>query len=299
MPINNRLPNIKNPVPNRRHEEPKTEYLQHLHNIKVELLQAPSLDELKQYIPRWGTATWNDKPHNNYTDDERNQVIRDMFDGKILPTAMETIGLVFLISNIDLVDVTHLLRHRTFSFSAICTADRDMRHDNALVKSSISHSDYYGRYVKIVEDAKKLYADMVDSDDISLLDARTILPRCLESHYYMRGNIKDIIHYIKQRIDRQIQPESDNIVALKMWIEIVKQYPLIKDLIDITAPDMWYCKTAPTGRSSNIYMPETPRNDVFEYKKQWFLYKKERSKMKGGHVFCSIWSELVNKLKNI
>ncbi len=300
MPINNELPDIQNPVTDRTFEDSCTVFTQHLQNIDVELLSSPSIDELLEYIPRWGTATWNDTPHNDYTQEERKQILNDLFEGKILPTAMETIGLVFLISNMDLIDVTHLLRHRTMSFSAICSADRDLRNENALVKSSILHNDeFYKRYKKIVKDSKNLYADMVDSDEISLLDARTILPRCLEHHYYARVNLKDALHFIKQRIDRQIQPESDNIIALKMWIEIVRRYPQIKKLIDINEPDIWYIKTAPTGRSSNIYMPEKPRNDTFEYKEQWFIYKKERKEMSGGHVFIKLWKELTEELNEI
>ena len=252
MPINNKLDDLKSPVTNRRHEKSSTKFLEHLSNIEVELLSAPDLQELYEYIPRWGTATWNDKPHNSYIETERKEVLQDMFDGKILPSAMETINLVFLVSNIDKVDVTHLLRHRTMSFSAICSADRDLRHDDCLVKSSISDSEFINKYEKLVSECKELYADMVDTDEISMLDARTILPTCLEHHYYCRASLNDSLHFIRQRLDRQIQPESDNIVALQMWIEIVKKYPMIKSLINLSSPDMWYVKTAPTGRSSNI-----------------------------------------------
>lgn len=297
MPINNDLPDIKLPVSFKKNKEPWTNFVSHLEAIDVKLLNAPPMEDLLEYIPRWGTATWVDKPHNTFTDEERKEVVQDMFDGNILPSALETVGLTFLISNIDLVDVTHLLRHRTMSFSAICTADRDQRFDDCLVKPSIEmSSEFFSRYVSITAQAKQLYADMVDSDEVSILDARTILPRCLENHYYCRVNLKDVIHYIMQRIDRQIQPESDNIVALKMWIEIVKRYPMAKDMININAPDMWYIKTAPTSRGSNIYMPEKPRNDIFEHKPQWFLYKKQRSEMRGGYKFVNLWNKLVEEL---
>jgi thymidylate synthase (FAD) len=228
-----------------------TRFVENLGALEVKLLNAPTLDDLLSYIPSWGTATWNDKPHNNFSPDERAQVVQDMFEGKILPSSLETVGLVFLISNIDLVDVTHLIRHRTMSFSAICTGDRDLRDDDCLVKPAIMEDRaIYDRYMKVVSDAKQLYADMVDSKMISILDARTVLPRSLEHHYYARVNLKDAINFIKQRSDRQIDPESNNIIALKMWIEIVKQYPPIKSLIDFSKPDFWYVHTAPTGRSS-------------------------------------------------
>ncbi len=299
MPLNHDLNNLISPVTNRRGEKESTSFIPHLENIQVELLNAPSINDLLSYIPRWGTATWNDTPHNEYSQSEREEVLKDLFEGKILPTALETIGLVFLVSNIDKVDVTHLLRHRTMSFSAICSADRDLRNDDCLVKPSIQTSAFYERYRELVHDCKQLYSEMVDTDEISLLDARTILPASLEHHYYCRVNLKDALHFVRQRLDRQIQPESDNIVALKMWIAIVRKYPMIKGMIDLDKPDMWYVSTAPTGRSSNIYMPEKPRNDVFEHKEQWFLYKKERKDMLGGSNFTKVWSYLVGVLNGL
>ena len=312
MPINNKLNDITNPVSGKFNKPVETCFYDHLGVIEVELLNAPSYKELETYIPQFVDATWNDFPRDNYSLGERCFLVDETLAGKTLPTALETIGLVFLISNIDLIDVTHLLRHRTMSFSAICSADRDMRYDDCLVKPSIAEdlsevdsgtdwwkAGFYHRFTKIVTDAKQLYADMVDSGEISILDARTILPRCLEHHYYARVNLKDAIHFIKQRIDRQIQPESDNIIALKMWIEIVKKYPPIKKLIDLDATDAWYIETAPTGRNSNIYMPEKPRNDVFEYKEQWFMYKKQRSEMRGGQVFIQLWNELRKELEDL
>jgi hypothetical protein len=297
MPIDESLPNIKSPVPFKWYEEPKTDFSEHLSKINVQLLDYPSRQSLMAYLPRWCKATWSDKPHDDFNFEERSQVLKDLFEGKVLPTALETIRLVFLVSNMDKVDVTHLLRHRTLSFSAVCSADRDLRHDDALIKSSIASSEFAERAEKLVKMAKKLYADMVDTQEISMLDARTILPACLEHHYYVSGNIKDIVNFVRQRIDRQIQPESDNIIALKMWIEIVKKYPEAKGMVDVHAPDSFYCKMAPTGLSSNIYMPEIPRNDVFDFKPQWFMYKRERRHMKGAFMFLALWKDLVNKLE--
>ena len=291
MPINNNLYQKKFPMKMYSGEKATTEFVSHLGAIDVKLLSAPALSHLKEYIPQFALATWEARP-TAYTPKEQDQAIVDLFAGKLLPGAMETISLVFQISNIDLVDVTHLIRHRTMTFSAHCTGDRDQRHDACLVKPSIENSDFMSRYTQIVEDAKDLYADMADSGDISILDARTILPRSMENHYYAKCNLKDLIHYLHQRLDRQIQPESDNILAMRILIETCKVYPLLKKQFDLDRPDAWYVKTAPTDHSSNLYMPEKPRNDVFEYMKQWFVYPKQRSEMSGGQVFMNLWKEL-------
>lgn len=297
MPENNSLPEIKNPVKFKQGELPDTYFREHLNSIKVTLLSAPTLEHLYNYIPQFATATWHDKPFPAMSSKEKEEVIKDLFEGKVLPTAIETINFTLLIEYMDLIDVTHLLRHRQFAFSAVCTADRDMRHDDCMIKSSIAKNpEYFRRFVEITNECKKLYADMVDSEEVSILDARTILPRALESHYFVHMNLRDVIPFLKQRLDTQIQPESDNIIALRMWVEIVKQYPQIKGMINVNEPDWWYIKTAPTGRSSNIYMPDE-KNDVFDWNKQWFLYKKKRSDFPGGDVFQELWDNLKQKLE--
>lgn len=292
MPIKMNLPDKKFPMKWFHGEEPTTEFFEALNGIEVKLMYYPSIGDILGYAAPMGLATWESRPRDDYTTTQRHEYLIELFSGKTLPTVMETINFVFLISYIDLVDVTHLIRHRTMSFSAHCTGDRDQRHDAAMVKPSIMHSCFYSEYRNLVQACKKLYADMVDSEYISVLDARTILPRCLENHYYARVNLKDFIHFLHQRLDRQIQPESDNIIALRMLIEVGKRYPEIYKVIDLDAPDQWFVKTAQTDHSSNLYMPEIPRNDIFDYKPQWFVYKKQRKEMLGGNIFTALWEAL-------
>ncbi len=299
MPVNTFLKDKKFPVEFKYGEPPVTDFYEHLNNIKVTLMDCPSMDQLMHYVPPMALATWEDEPRNDYSQEERKEAIGKLLSGKLLPTALETVGLTFLISNIDLVDVTHLIRHRTMSFSAHCTGDRDQRFDDCMVKASIlANPKFFKRYADIVLMAKQLYADMVDSMEVSILDARTILPRSLANHYYARVNLKDFIGFLHQRLDRQIQPESDNIVALKMLVEANKRLPGFKDVVNLDAPDAWYVRTAPTDHSSNLYMPEKPRNDVFEYKDQWFIYKCQRKDMPGGEMFVKLWNSLVKELNN-
>ena len=299
MPINNDLPNKTFPMEFKWDQEPVTHFMEHLNSITVKLIDGPTVEQLMRYIPELALATWEDHPRSDYTEEERRKCIEDLLDGKLLPTAMETIGFTFLVSNIDLVDVTHLIRHRTMSFSAHCTGDRDQRFDECLVKPSIINSIHLRRFTKIVEDAKQLYADMVDSEEISILDARTILPRALTNHYYARVNMKDFIHFLHQRLDRQIQPESDNIIALRMLLEVERRLPGFKRVVDLDKPDSWYVKTAQTDHSSNLYMPEKPRNDIFDHKEQWFVYPRERKYMNGGWVFVELWDRLVKELNSL
>ena len=112
------------------------------------------------------------------------------------------------------------------------------------------------------------------------MDARYILPRCLETFYYMRLSLKDALHFIKQRIDKQIQPETDNIIAYQMYVEILRQFPVAHGIVDIHAPSNFYIHTARTGKATNLYFPDDD-SDKFEWNENDFIYQCYRNEMNG------------------
>lgn len=285
MPKNNNLKPTKLPMVLRFGEKPITKFKNNLRAIDIKLINAPTMNELRSYLPQFITATWQevgDKYFDNKISiKEKDEIIRDAFFGKALPTALEAINLVFKISGISLQEVTHIIRYRQAAFSADCSGDKWWSHKNALVPNAVENSsEYYERYKKIVEDAKQLYCDMIDSKKISIMDARYILPRCLETFYYMRINLKDAIHFIKQRIDKQIQPETDNIIAYQMYCAILERYPIANGLIDIHQPSYFYVKTARTGKATNLYFPDSD-SDKFEWNENDFIYQNHRDEMNG------------------
>lgn len=301
MPKNNDLTPVKLPMKLRFGERPTTEFKNNLASIRVTLMQAPSMDDLRKYLPGFANATWSDLPgdYDDISIQEKDKIIRDVFLGKTLPTALETINLNFRIEGISLQEVTHIIRYRNASFSADCSGDKWWTHKAALVPNSIQNSNgladdsaYYGtgspiapdnfheRYKQIVRMAKELYCDMIDSKKVSIMDARYILPRCLETYYYMRISLKDALHFIKQRIDKQIQPETDNIIAYQMYCEILRQFPVANGIIDIHAPSWFYVNTARTGKATNLYFPDAD-SDKFEWNENDFIYQCYRNEMNG------------------
>ena len=293
MPKNNSLEPVDLPMALRFGEKPKTEFKNNLDAIKVTLMQAPTMDDLRRYLPGFANATWSEAPgdYDNLSTEKKDELIRDVFLGKTLPTALETINLNFRIEGISLQEVTHIIRYRQASFSADCSGDKWWTNKAALVPNSIQNSngdnsnpfdddDFYSRYKEIVEMSKQLYCDMIDSKKISIMDARYILPRCLETYYYMRISLKDALHFIKQRIDKQIQPETDNVIAYQMYCEILRQFPVANGIVDIHAPSYFYINTARTGKATNLYFPDAD-SDKFEWNEQDFIYQCYRNEMNG------------------
>jgi hypothetical protein len=135
-----------------------------------------------------------------------------------------------------------------------------------------------------------------------MMDARMILPKCMTSFYLMRLSLKDLLLFIQQRQDRQIQPAADNILAAYMARELIKVLPEASSAIDFNKPDMHYVKTFRvkvgdqfTSRGTNLYWPE-PKNDIFEYHPNDTIYQARREEINGTEnpgtttVFENLWN---------
>lgn len=274
------------------------EFVEQLNNIDVKIVSAPTIEQFRKTISVFMMNTWNDKLQYEFDDAAIDKCIQDLFSGKILPTGMETIGITWTVSGINMIDTTHLIRHRLFSFSAQTHADRDMRDDLCLVPPGVmADEQFYDRYRKVVHDAQELYMDMMDSGAVTCLDARTIMPRCMDHFYIVRCCIKDLIGFCQMRGDEQIQTQSDNIVAMKLWLEVLKLYPFLKGLVDFRKPDMFYVKQCEEGRT-NIFPPNT-KNDVMDWRYDQFVHSIPRDEFPGGEVYLKLREELLAQIDAI
>ncbi len=299
MPRNDSLKPKEFPMDIMFGEEPNTEFKNALEAIKVTLVQAPSFRELKEYCIPFANATWADNPMEvakKADDKTQDLIMHKIFNYKILPTTMETIRCNFLIEGIGLQEVTHILRYRRAVFSAECSGDKWWTNKSALVPTAVENTpEFLERWKKIVEDAKQLYCDMIDSKLITLHDARNIFPRCLETYYFMSMSLKDALTFIFDRVDKQIQPVTDNVIAYRMIVSLVKKYPLLVKTINhkfLHQPAKFYVQTARQNRSTNFYPPDAD-SDVFEWNSQDFVYDKQRDKINGLNSNRDIFSRIL------
>lgn len=284
MPKNENLTPIKLPMVNRRRTPISGKVVNDLQNIRVKLVNHTKFSDLLEYIPGFTEMTWAEHPmERKFTDKQKHQCVLNTLRRKTLPTALETIRFDFLIDGINIQDVTHLIRHRTFSFSSQCTGDRDLRNHNITMPEAISNSpEFKDRYVNLMRDCIQLYADMVDSDQISMMDARLCLPKCHDTAYYASCSLKDLFGFFNQRKDEQIQPASDNVLAMLMYKEICKVYPIAcLNLVDFNSKDNFYIMTAQQEHSTRLYAPE-PKNDVFEWHPDSNIYGDRRREEVAG-----------------
>lgn len=282
MPQNNNLKPVQLPMPIRFGEKPDFEFKNDLENIKVTLVDHTPWHNVLNYLPGYVNATWADEPETSFTLEQALSDVEKAFTFKTLPSILETIRLTFRVEGISVQDVTHLIRTRTFSFSAQCTGDRWLSHHTAVIPESIENSpEFLDRYKDLTRQCRELYADMIDSKQISIMDARLILNKNHDNFYYASCNVKDLLAFIKQRLDRQIQPKSDNIIAYQMYLELCRAYPIAHlNLVDFEMPSYHYIKNARTGHATNLYYPEA-NSDTFEWNKEDFIYQGYREDING------------------
>ncbi len=315
MPINNNLEAVHLPMDLKFGQEPITHYINNLKSLSIEVIDAPTQEQAQKIAWNMTKATWADTPNEtnfeNASPEEASINLQDVLNFRALPTPMECLGFTFKISGIDTQTVTHLIRHRAGSFAAQCTGDRDLRNDNVLVPESVENSDFHHRFIEVAAAAKQLYSDMVDSRVVSLMDARVILPKSLETFYVARFNLKDLIGFIKQRQDVQIQPEVDNIMATRIARLVVERIPEVASCLDFSKPDMHYVRTFRvkqsdgtfTSKGTNLYHPE-PKNDLFDFHENDSIYPCRREEINGNKsgeekIFTRMWNEDVSFVNSV
>ena len=72
----------------------------------------------------------------------------------------------------------------------------------------------------------------------------------------------------------------DRIQLFIIHSEILKEYPVLVDIIDIHTPARYYINTARTGTGTNLYYPDKD-SDLFDYNEDDFLYKCTRDELNG------------------
>jgi len=273
----------------------------HLENIKVTLVDYPSMERLKKYIPEFCSITWLE----NYNDLDqfmkdrnltREELVHEMFEGRTLPTALETVRLTFFIEGLDLTTVTHIIRHRMFSFSAQSTDPVSMSNHDILDNDAfIEKPHLLERAHKICNEMNSLYDDAL-KEGLTFYDARHYMPRAKECKYFMSGNIKDFLGFIRVRLGVQCQPTSDRIVALLIRKEILKVYPFLKIPTEII--EWHYINAIDKKMNLNTYPPSKLHQEKLkEIGKDWSNIKFSHPKPKDDYSHIKKFKKLEAELK--
>lgn len=281
-------------------------YVNDIDAIDVQILDYPTLAELKRYIPELVMATWNEdeiKFSESLTDEDRLKFVVRTLQNKFIPTALKSINITFRITGMSWHDVSHLIRTTGFSYAADCSGDKVFEGrpigvpEFLTTMSDENGTKLFDLYHKACSNLMHIYDVAMNSGKVHLQDARLMLPRTMTTFYYVTGGLDTCLRFISQRIDRQVQPKADNIMAMLLAIELTKILPI---MIDIDEPNRFYIKETTTNFKSGWERP-LPQNEKFipeEYQDPSnFLYGDvRRDEMIGNGEFVYRWNELKEQL---
>lgn len=247
------------PMQTKFNEIPRTEFVQSKDSIVVEMLDCPNGDFRGRCFDMI-MSTWADDAF-DYRIERTRETIQDTFNkllgGKVLPNSMESLQFTFRIEGLTLIEITHLLRHRQLrAIHAQCTADRFLTNDSAMIPTSIHNSIFRERYELLTNLCKELYQDMCDSKDVSLMDARYILPRNSRYFYTITIDLGTAIQFIKQRRCTAIQPELDNEIARQMYMYICSVIPEVQNHVSLFCDHTCHTTFGNDEHTTRLYQPD-------------------------------------------
>lgn len=290
--------------------KPEHTFVNDLENISVEIQSMPTVEDIAKYAPGFILSTW-DKcgRHLDSSKDKQElakvskedaiKLIYRALKGKFLPTFLESIKMTVLIDGLTMHSVTHLIRSRSFGFAAECTGDGLKNHKEITVPDAIIDAGMEERYKATMNECMKMYTDLLNTGKVAIQDARMMLPRTIGTFYYTTLDMGGLLRVTRQRIDEQVQPKEDNILWLKIWLEACKKIPFLSTIIDINAPNRFYCNETKTNFYSGFFEPNKNNQGQFEFEKGHFIHDCTRDELYGNATYNKLKAEIVKELEEI
>lgn len=284
----------------------RIEYINDIDAIQLQILNAPDMESLKRYIPELVMATWNEdelKFSESLTDEDRLKFVVRTLQGKFIPTALRSMNITFRITGMSWHDVSHLIRTTGFSYAADCSGDKVFEGRPIGIPEFVQRmkdedgTPLFDLYHQACSNLMHIYDVAMNSGKVHLQDARLMLPRTMTTFYYVTGGLDTCLRFISQRIDRQVQPKADNIMAMLLARELTKVLPI---MIDVDQPNNFYIKETQTNFKSGWEKPLPQNVDKIPVQYQNadnFLYgDMRRDDMIGNEEFVHRWNELKEEL---
>lgn len=265
-------------------QRPLTKFKDYRSNIKVDLIKHDDRESMLRGTYDFVKATWSEdgKESSRATEEEMQEALHAMLSGKALGLGLETVNFMFRISGITRVDTHQIVRQRIgVTFSQQCTGDRMMHHNDVLVEESIvNHPDLLDEFMKATLACKKSYANMIDSNELSIQAARGILPHNLETFIFMNVNLMTLLFFHQKRIDDGSQTWQINQIAQQMEDQVCEVFPELKAVFEKNKSKFKFQKEASADRknlfSTGLYVP---KQDEFDYNNRDFLYPMKKEEM--------------------
>ena len=285
--------------PRQENMEANFEFKPLLKSLETQVRSAPTMDELRGYLPDLVMHTWEKHPYemlDAMSKEDKDRLIYRVFRGKMLPTALNSINIVMTINNISGHAVTHLTRHRQLNLSADCTGDKDMNERTVLIPDAFYHDETtLENYKHIATQQMEEYVRIRNTWDFAHVDARMLLPRSIATFYTAAGFLPAYMGLIRDRKDTQVQPYEDNVLAYRVAQSLWRWNPLLATTIKLDNGSPFFQMESRTNFASQFYMPEPVNNpdNLLSEDPEDYLFQKRRDELKGDSEWQAIKAEVL------
>jgi thymidylate synthase ThyX len=269
-----------------KNQVPRTTFLDEEDDIEVKMVLWPNESSIEKLVVNvsYGHGE-NPEIYDTFTEEQRKQAIDTAVKEGSLPKCMEMIGnFVFLVKNLPLTATHCLVRHRTLTVLQSSTAVSDLRHVNFMMPKSFARNEiYYHKVKQWMLEGKQLYIEGVEQHGLSSQNARIMISKNNDNHMFICGNLSALRMAYGQRVCRQEEPVTNNIVFEAIKKHIVSKFPYLESYFvsDCEKGTCLHCKCSP---HSNIVFK---RNELHSKNvpKDWVdktLHDQTRDEMNAG-----------------
>lgn len=281
-----------------------------LEPISVEFKSYPTVEQLAEMCVGPLLATWsragdvNNRRYDvyNLTDEDKMKILyRAMHNNGFLPGFRDMINFVLCIDGIHHQETTHLYRHK-WSASAMCTGDNPQNVCDIAMPESYEKLGFKDRYLKLVDDAMNLYCDMMNTHEISNQDCRLVTPKTVLHFVYPTMNFNELMRFLGQRLDLQVQPNEEYILALRTYVALCEIYPFMADKFNIKNKSNFYIHETKTNFGSALFQPNEENKEVLDWTTPDDYLQKSKDELAGSDdssILRKIQNECENRLTEL
>ncbi|MCZ2085346.1 MAG: FAD-dependent thymidylate synthase [Flavobacteriales bacterium] len=262
----------------KRGQLPKTRFIDNIDAVKVKLLNWPDEERIKRHLIQFATGSWFEDFSEIANEDDYRSALEELSQGKILAQGLEGVQFSFLVSGLSLHGSHAIVRTRIGAAylqqsQAVC----DLRHSDILVPRAYQkHIHLLKNYQNIAIAGKHLYAEMLETDDIAVTDARFSLLKTIPVWVNISMSLPTILGVYSKRTDVTEEHPEMNRFAELLRLEIEKIFPWMSTYFKRDAN----CIHRFEGYRSNCVF-KRDGNDVLQpgAKENWHFHDKTKSQL--------------------
>jgi thymidylate synthase ThyX len=208
-------------------EIPRTKFIDNIEAIKVELINWPDEERLKNHLVAFATSSWFEDFQSVATQGDLDDAMRELMQGKILAQGLEGVNFSFRVSGLSLHGSHAIVRTRIgAAYLQQSQAVQDFRHTDILIPRSFNKlPESVEDYIRWVIEGKTVYSRLLDTTAIAITDARFALPKTIPVWININMSLPTILSTYSKRTDFTEEHPEMNQYAELLRIEIVKKFP--------------------------------------------------------------------------